>query len=113
MNWITMILLNALALVLADYLVTDIRINGFIPALLAGLSLGIVNTIIRPVLMFFTLPFTILTLGLFILVLNAITFGIAAMLVPGFHVYSIGGAFLGALFTSVIGWFLSLIFKRD
>jgi putative membrane protein len=111
MNWITMILLNALALVLADFFVAGFRIEGFIPAVFAGLSLGIVNTIVRPVLMFFTLPFTILTLGLFILVLNALTFGLAALLVPGFHVYGFGGAFWGALFTSIIGWFLSLIFK--
>lgn len=112
MSWITMILLNALALVLADFLVTGIRIDGFIPALLAGLSLGLVNTIVRPVLMLFTLPFTILSLGLFILVLNAITFGLAAFLVPGFHVFSFGGAFWGALVTSIIGWILNLIFKH-
>lgn len=108
-----MVLLNALALVLADFLVTGIRIDGLVPALFAGLSLGIVNTIVRPVLMLFTLPFTILTLGLFILVLNAATFGLAALLVPGFHVYSFGGAFWGALFTSIIGWVLNLIFRGD
>lgn len=111
MNWITMILVNALALVLADFLVAGIKIKGLIPALLAGLSLGIINTFIRPILMLFTLPFTIITLGLFILVLNAVTFGLAALLVPGFHIYSFGGAFWGALFTSIIGWILNIIFK--
>ncbi|MCF8011778.1 MAG: phage holin family protein [Clostridiales bacterium] len=110
MNWITMILLNTLSIVLADFILNSIELEGFIPALLAGFSLGIVNTIIRPVLMLFTLPLTILTMGLFVLLLNAMTFGLAAFLVPGFHIYTFGGAFWGAIFTSIIGWILNLIF---
>lgn len=111
MNFITMILLNALALVIADYLVPGIHINGLLASLLAGLSLGLVNTFLRPVLLLLTLPFTVLTLGLFILVLNTITFGLASLLVPGFHIDSFGGAFWGALCTSITGWLLNIIFK--
>lgn len=110
MSWVLSILLNALALVLADYLLDSVQIAGFFSALLAGLVLGLVNTFIRPVLILLTLPLTFFSLGLFIFFINALTFAATSWLVPGFDVLSFWGAFWGALLTSIIGWFLSLVF---
>ena len=113
MNWILSFLLNALAVVLADRLIGGIHISGIIPAFMAGAALGIVNTFLRPVLVLLTLPFTMLTLGLFIFIINALTFTIASWLVPGFDVLSFGGAFWGAIITGVISWLLNLIFRES
>lgn len=112
MNWLLTFLLNALALILADRLLADIRISGILPALLAGAALGIVNTFLRPLLMLLTFPLTVISLGLFIFIINAITFAIAAWLVPGFDVLSFGGAFWGAIITGIISWLLSLLLLR-
>lgn len=113
MNWILTFLLNALAVVLADRLVDGIYINGILPAFLAGASLGIINTFVRPVLVLLTMPFTMLTLGLFIFIINALTFYLASLLVPGFNIYSFSGAFWGALVTGIVSWLLNLIFNRS
>ncbi len=83
-------------------------------ALLAALALGLVNTFIRPVLLVLTLPVTFFTLGLFILVVNALAFVIASWFVPGFTVYSFWGALLGAVITSIVSWILNGILNlRD
>jgi len=111
MNWLLTFLVNVLAVVLADKMVDGIRIAGILPAFLAGAALGIINTFLRPVLLLLTLPFTMLTLGLFIFIVNAITFTIASWLVPGFDVLSFSGAFWGAIITGVISWLLNLIFR--
>ena len=73
----------------------------------AALALGIVNAVIRPILLFLTFPITLLTLGLFILVVNGISLALVAWLVPGFHVAGLAAAVLGALVVSVTGWFAS------
>ncbi|MEW6063846.1 membrane protein [Desulforamulus profundi] len=111
MGWVLSLLLNSAALLAADYLIDSIQIDGFASALLAALVLGFVNTFIRPILVFLTFPMTVLTLGLFILVINAVTFGLVSWLVPGFHVYSFGGAFAGAIITGVTSWILNAIFS--
>lgn len=111
MGWILSLLLNSAALLAADYLIDSIQMDGFASALLAALVLGFVNTFIRPILVFLTFPMTLLTLGLFILVINAATFGLVSWLVPGFHVYSFGGAFAGAIITGVTSWILNAIFN--
>ncbi|AEF95272.1 membrane protein of unknown function [Desulfotomaculum nigrificans CO-1-SRB] len=111
MNWLLRLLLNSLALVIAGYLISGIHINGLLPAIIAVLLLGFVNTFIKPVLVFFTFPITLFTLGFFILIINAITFGLVAWLVPGFVVDSFGAAFMGAIITSVVGWLLNVIFN--
>jgi putative membrane protein len=68
-----------------------------------------VNTLVKPVLVLLTLPVTIITLGLFLLVLNALLFWAVASLVPGFHVSGFWAAVLGAILYSVIGWLLSML----
>ncbi len=112
MRWLAAICLNGLALLLIDLIIPGFRIVGIGPAVLAAFVLGLVNTFVRPVLLLFTLPLTVITLGLFIFVINAITFTITAWLVPGFHVYSFGGAFWGALLLSLAGWVINILFKN-
>lgn len=113
MSWILTMLLNSAALLVANYFITSIEINGYISALIAAVVLGFINTFIRPILLFFTFPITVITLGFFILVVNAITFGLVAWLVPGFNVYSFAGAFFGAFVTGLVSWVLNLIFNKQ
>lgn len=113
MRWLITLLLNGLALLAADYLIAGIQIKGIFSALLAALVLGLINTFIRPVLVVLTLPITLLTLGLFIFIINAFGFIIASWIVPGFTVYSFWGAFWGAILTSIISWLLNGVFKRE
>lgn len=79
----------------------------------AALLLGVVNAVVRPVLILLTLPVTILTLGLFILVINAGTFGLVAWLLGGLHVAGFMPALLGSLVVSVTGWIGNLFFHKD
>ncbi|HPU35363.1 MAG TPA: phage holin family protein [Bacillota bacterium] len=113
MSWLLTLLLNSLALLIADALVPGFRIEGIFSAFLAALVLGLVNTFIRPVLILFTLPITILTLGFFIIIINAFVFIIASWIVPGFYVYSFWGAFWGAIITSLASWLLNSISTRE
>ncbi|OAT86717.1 phage holin family protein [Desulfotomaculum copahuensis] len=113
MKWLLNICLNGLALLLVDFLVPGIHLAGIGPAVLAAFVLGVINTLIRPVLIFFTLPLTVVTLGLFIFVINAVTFTLTAWLVPGFHVYTFSGAFWGALLYSVAGWLINHLVLDD
>ncbi len=80
---------------------------------MGALVLAVVNAIVRPVLVILTLPITVLTLGLFYLVINGAAFGLAAWMVPGFHVASWTAAILGALLTSLVSWFLGIFVRRD
>jgi putative membrane protein len=109
---IVRVLLNALALYVADYLLAGIALHGLGSALVGGLVLGLVNAIIRPILIVLTFPFTLLTLGLFIFVVNAICFGLAAALVPGFDVGGLWSALGGALIVSVVSWIVSAAMKE-
>ena len=107
MKWIVKIILNGFALLIADQFIQGFEIEGIKSAIIAALILGIVNAIIKPILIFLTLPITILSLGLFILVINGITFMITANFVDGFTVFSYQGAFWGALITSLFSWILN------
>jgi putative membrane protein len=106
-------LVVAAALWLTAYLVPGVTIASWTALAVAALVLGFVNAIIRPILVILTLPITVLTLGLFYLVVNGIAFGLAAAVVPGFSIASITSAILGALATSVISWFIGIFVKRD
>jgi putative membrane protein len=96
----------AAALWVAAYLVPGVVVRSVTALLIAALVLGLVNALVRPVLTILTLPITILTLGLFYLVVNAAAFGLAAALVPGFEVAGFGSAVIGALLVSVVSWVL-------
>jgi putative membrane protein len=99
--------INAVALFLLPYLVPAVQVRGFGTALVVALIVGLLNTFIRPVLFILTLPITILTLGLFTLVLNGLMFWIASRLVEGFFVGGFWWAVLAALIYSIISWAIS------
>ena len=103
----------AVAIWLTARVVPGVTIASPAALALAALVLGVVNATIRPILVVLTFPFTVLTLGLFYLVVNGMAFGLAASLVPGFSVGSWTAAILGALLTSVISWALGIFVKRD
>ncbi len=109
MRFLLRLVVNAVAVFLAANLVPGIHVTGAAAALLAGLILGLVNAVIKPILFVLTLPFTILTLGLFIFVVNAICLALVAWLVPGFSIAGFGAAFIGALVISAVNWLLHAI----
>lgn len=115
MRFLLRLLLNGVAVSCAAYLIPGLSISGWPAALIAGIVLGLVNAVIRPVLVLLTLPFTLLTLGLFIFVVNAICLALTAWFVPGFGIGGFVPALLGALVVSIVSWILSaiLIDKRD
>jgi putative membrane protein len=100
-------ILNAIALLAVAYLYPGVQVQDWKAAAIAALVLGLVNTLVKPILVILTLPVTIVTLGLFLLVLNALLFWIVASMVPGFHVNGFWAAMLGAVLYSVITWLLS------
>jgi putative membrane protein len=105
-------LINTIALFVLPLILQSVQIDSFTTALVAALVLGLINTLIRPILIFLTFPVTVLTLGLFILVVNGLMFWAASDLVQGFQVAGFSSAVLGALLYSVISWLLSAIFIR-
>ena len=105
-------LINALALLALPYLFTSIHVAGFGTALVAALVLGLINTLIRPVLVLLTLPVTLLTLGLFIFVINGLLFWFVGSFVKGFTVEGFWTAVFGAIVYSIISWALSSLFLR-
>ncbi|MEO6238952.1 MAG: phage holin family protein [Vicinamibacterales bacterium] len=109
MRFLLRLLLNGVAVFLAAQLIPGLGVASIGAALAAGVVLGLVNAVIRPVLILLTLPATILTLGLFIFVVNAICLALAAWFVPGFTISGIGSALVGALVISVISWLLSVV----
>ena len=109
MRFLLRLLLNGVAIVLAANVITGIHLKGYGAALIAGAVLGLVNAFIRPILKFFTFPITILTLGLFTLVINTACFALTAELVDGFEIDGTVPAFLGALLVTVVSWMLSLV----
>jgi putative membrane protein len=109
MGFILRIVVYTLALLLAAHVVPGIRLDGFASALVAGLLLGLVNAIVRPVLVVLTLPITLLTLGLFLLVLNAFCVWLVSVFVSGFHVDGFWPAFWGALLVSIVSWVLTAL----
>src|SRR3954463_10029609 len=107
MRFLARLVLNGIAIIVAAYLLPGLHVSGPAAALIAGAILGFVNAIVRPVLFFLTLPLTLVTLGLFIFVLNAVCFGLTAWLVPGFSIDGFWWALLGALLVSIVSWILN------
>lgn len=103
----------AIAIWITAQVVSGITIVSWTALAAGALVLGVVNAIVRPILVILTLPITVLTLGLFYLIINGVAFGLAAAFVPGFQVGSWSAAILGALLTSVISWFLGIFVRRD
>ena len=109
MGFLLRVVVNALAIMLAASIVPGIRVDGVVPALVGGLLLGLVNAVVRPVLIILTLPITLVTLGLFLLVLNGLCFWLVASIVKGFYVAGFGSALLGALIVSIVSWIMTAL----
>ncbi|MGH7278352.1 MAG: phage holin family protein [Candidatus Rokuibacteriota bacterium] len=107
MGFLLRAVINAVTIYLAAYLVPGLAVAGVLPALVAGVVLGLINAVVRPVLVVLTFPLTLLTLGLFLFVLNAFCLWLTSVLVPGFYVGGFGAAFLGALVVSLVSWILT------
>ena len=100
-------LLNAIALLVVAYILPGISVASFGSALIAALVLGLLNTLVKPVLVLLTLPITVVTLGLFLLVINALVFWFVGSVLKGFQVDGFWWAFLGALIYSIIASLLA------
>jgi len=103
-GFVIRLLITALGLWVADRLLPGIVITGTGSLIVSALLLGVVNAVIRPVILILTLPLTVLTLGLFVLIVNGISLGIAAWLVPGFHIAGLWSATLGAIIVGLTSW---------
>jgi putative membrane protein len=105
-------LINALALLAVSYLMPSVQVTSFGAALAAALVLGLVNAFIRPILVVLTLPVTVVTLGLFIFVINGLLFLGVANLLEGFYVAGFWPAIFGAILFSLVSWLLSALVLR-
>ena len=109
LRWI----INTLALLLVAQVVPHFSYRSWVSLAIAAAVLGLLNAIVRPILWFITLPITILTLGLFLLILNAVMLELTAWLVPGFGIDGFGWAILGALVLSLISLVTDRIGRRN
>jgi putative membrane protein len=105
-------LINALALLALPYIFTSIKVDTFVTALIVAVVLGLINTLIRPLLVILTLPVTIVTLGLFIFVINGLLFWAVGSFVPGFAVSGFWAGVFGAIVYSLISWALSALIPK-
>ena len=108
MFFIVRLIINMVAILIISYLIPKmVWVDGFWAALVAAFLLGIVNTILRPILVLLTLPITLLTLGLFLLVINGLMLWLVSALVRGFYVSGFWGAVFGSILISLVSWLLS------
>jgi putative membrane protein len=106
-------LVNTVSLIAVAYLMPSISVANFWSALVAALILGLVNAVIRPILVILTLPATILTLGLFIFIINGLLFWFVGSFVEGFVVAGFWAGFFGAIVYSLVSWLLSALVLQD
>ena len=102
---------TAIAVLVAERLLPGIQCSGWGTLLGASLLLGIINAFVRPVLLLLSLPFIIVTMGLFILVVNALLLWLVANIIPGFYVDGFWNAFFGSIIISLVSWILSSFFR--
>ena len=108
LTWI----INAVAILALPYLFKSISVDDIVTALIVAVILGLINTLIRPILVILTLPVTILTLGLFIFVINGLLFWAVGSFFPGFHVAGFWAGVFGAIVYSLISWALSALIPK-
>lgn len=106
-------LVSAGALMLIAYYLPGVKVDGFYTALIAALVLGLLNAIIRPIIHVFALPITILTLGLFSFVINALIIWLTSTMVKGFFIDGFWTALLAALIMWVVGWLANILLKKE
>ncbi len=108
MFYVFRLLIHMVAILIISYLLPRvIKVDSVLAALAAAFILGIVNLVVRPILIFLTFPLTLLTLGLFLLVINGLMLWLVAALVGGFHVNGFWGAVFGSILISLVSWVLS------
>lgn len=108
MGFLIRLCLNALALLIVSTVIPGIEVRGVLAALSAAFFLGLVNAVVRPILLILTLPLTIVTLGLFIPVINAFLLKLVSLMIQGFEVHGFWSAVFGALLLSIVSGLLSL-----
>ena len=109
MSFIISLLISALAVVCSAYLLPGISVKNFGQAILVALFIGLANAIIKPIMIFLTFPITVVTLGLFLFVINAIIILLVSALLPNFKVRNFGWALLFSIVLSVVNWILHVI----
>src|SRR5687768_11356629 len=113
MGFIIKVLITAAAAIVAAYLLPGVRLNSLETALLVGLALAVLNTFIKPILVVLTIPVTILTLGLFLLVINAILVKVADYFIDGFTVPGLLSALIFSLIVSVVSFIINMFVDND
>jgi len=108
LHWI----LSAIALLIVSHLVPGFHVNGLVPALIAAVVIGLLNATVGLFLKIVTFPLAILTLGIFLLVINGIMILVASAVVPGFHVNGLGTAFWGAVILALLGMLIKAVTKK-
>ena len=112
-KFIVRVIFGALGLWIASKLVPGIYVRDTAALIFAAALLGVVNAFVRPVITILTLPLTIITLGLFLLIVNAAMIGLVSMFVPGFHVGGIVAGVLAAVITGVTSWIGGMLLRDD
>lgn len=106
MNFIVRLLVSGLAVFITAYILPGVRVDGFVTALLVAVLLGLANAVLKPILTIITLPITILTLGLFSFIINALIILLVSTLVPGFHVDGLLWAVIFGIVLAIVGGIL-------
>ena len=112
MELIIRLIVSSLAVYVAANVVPGVTVDGFMTAVVVAIILGVVNYLVKPLLVFLTLPITIVTLGLFLLVINAVLVLLAAAFVDGFHVQGLMAAMWFSIVMSVVHWIIYRVFIR-
>jgi putative membrane protein len=112
MKLIIRLLISGLAVYITAYLVPGVRVSGYLTAVLVAVVLGILNTLVKPILILLTLPITLLTLGLFALVINTVMILLAGFFVPGFHIDSFWSALFFGIVLSLVNWCFGMLENR-
>ncbi len=108
MYFLVKLLINMVAILIIGYLLPMLfKVDGLLAALVTAFVLGVINAIVRPILVFFTFPLTLLTFGLFLFVINALLLWLVSAIVPGFHVQGFWGALGGSILISIVSWILA------
>lgn len=112
-KFIVRVIFGALGLWIASKLVPGIYVRDTTALIFAAALLGVVNAFVRPLITILTLPLTIITLGLFLLIVNAAMIGLVSILVPGFHVHGLIAGVLAAIITGITSWVGGMLLRDD
>lgn len=113
MHFLLRLLITAIVFYCLPYFVPGIHVSNFVAAVIAALIFGIVNAVIRPLVLLLTLPLSVITLGLFVLVVNALMFWLVTWIAPGIRVDTFTAALIGAVIMMVVGYIVNHIFKGE